>query len=99
MTLTGAQHLLMGPTLGALRDADADGLPSSTADADDLADSDDEDSVTFATGTFVTSATVNVPETPRAAPNSTPGSISTTANGAFDGPGEQIAASLDVDGR
>lgn len=89
----GAQHLLMGPTLGALRDADADGLPSSTADADDLADSDDEDGITFATGTFVTSATVNVQNAPSGA--KLDAWIDFNRDGAF-GPGEQIAASLDV---
>ena len=43
----GASHVLAGPTLGALRDAETDGVPSVAADGDDLAGSDDEDGVSF----------------------------------------------------
>ena len=43
----GARHLDTGPTLGASRDAEADGQPTATADGDDADGTDDEDGVTF----------------------------------------------------
>ena len=43
----GASHAAMGPTIGAFRDTEADGLPTVGADGDDVTDSDDEDGVWF----------------------------------------------------
>ena len=43
----GARHNAAGPTLGPLRDGDADGQPTAGADGDDNNGTDDEDGVTF----------------------------------------------------
>ena len=44
----GAYHVAVGPKLGAVRDTELDGQPSSLADGDDLAGvPDDEDGVTI----------------------------------------------------
>ena len=44
----GARHTATGPTLGANRDAEADGQPTANADGDDTTGTpDDEDGVTF----------------------------------------------------
>ncbi len=65
----GARHVAIGPQLGLLRDGETDGVPTSLADGDDLADSDDEDGVAFGelqigkTGTI----TVNVQNAPEGA--------------------------------
>ena len=59
----GARHVLAGPTLGSLRDLEADGQPTAAADGDDTDATDDEDGVTFGTirvGQLGASATVNV---------------------------------------
>ncbi len=90
----GARHMPIGPRLGTARDAEADGLPTGTADGDDLAATDDEDGVTFASTIFVTAATVNVQ-------NARDGAkldawIDFNGDGAFDGPGEKIANGLDM---
>ncbi len=59
----GARHrvdVLNNPVLGITVDDEADGLPSTTADGDDLADSDDEDGVTIPTLVPDTTITVTV---------------------------------------
>ncbi len=94
LTANGARHVATGPTLGAKRDAEADGLPTVSADGDDIATSDDEDGVTFASTTFVTSADVNVQNAPDGA--KLDGWVDFNGDGSFGGPGEQIFDSLDV---
>ena len=90
----GAYHAATGPTLGATRDAETDGLPTADASGDDNEGNADEDGVTFATTTFVAAVTVNVQ-------NAADGAkldawIDFDGDGSFDAEGEQIAASLDV---
>ena len=73
----GARHEATGPTLGALRDIDSDGVPSVAGNADDVTDLVDEDGVTFGAiqvGQASGSVTVNVQG---GAANSTPGLTST----------------------
>ncbi len=43
----GARHLPIGPRLGALRDVELNGLPSNSADGDDVSGIADEDGVQF----------------------------------------------------
>ncbi|MEM7394974.1 MAG: hypothetical protein AAF492_21795, partial [Verrucomicrobiota bacterium] len=43
----GARHVAIGPTLGTLRDSEADGQPDSTATGDDTNGTNDADGVTF----------------------------------------------------
>jgi hypothetical protein len=43
----GARHTVTGPLLGALRDAETDGLPQVAAFGDDNSNTDDEDGVVF----------------------------------------------------
>lgn len=60
---SGAQHEAVGPTLGATRDAEGDGLPGAGATGDDTGNTDDEDGVTLPSSLYVgqyASATVNV---------------------------------------
>ncbi|MDA1016047.1 MAG: GEVED domain-containing protein [Planctomycetota bacterium] len=53
----GGAHFLIGPTLGATRDAERDGVRSANADADDVTGSpDDEDGVSFVTASLIVSA-------------------------------------------
>jgi hypothetical protein len=58
----GAHHVATGPTLGAARDTESDGQPSSDAgqagsDGDDGTGSDDEDGIVFTTGSLQMSTT------------------------------------------
>ena len=57
---TGARHGATGPTLGATRDSETDGLPSAGADGDDLNTSDDEDGVSISTLVACEPATATV---------------------------------------
>jgi hypothetical protein len=57
---SAARHVIGGPRLGALVDADDDGQPSSAAAGDDLAGSDDEDGVTFLSTLLSRSGTGNI---------------------------------------
>ena len=92
-----AYHEAVGPTLGSTRDAESDGLPTTTADGDDADGTDDEDGVTFGTiqvGQLRATVTVNVQN------------VTTTAyldawidfdgDGSSGGAGEHIAASMSV---
>jgi hypothetical protein len=84
----GAQHEAIGPTLGALRDTEANGIHSSAADADGA----DEDGVTFGTirvGQLGASVTVNVQSAPSGA--KLDAWIDFDADGNWGGPLEQIA--------
>jgi hypothetical protein len=61
LAASGARHTGMGPTLGPVRDIEADGQPGATATGDDSTGSDDEDGVSIPSGLFVgTTASVTV---------------------------------------
>jgi hypothetical protein len=54
----GARHLPLGPQLGANRDTEPDGQPTTDADGDDTNGSpDDEDGISFFVGTLFTTTT------------------------------------------
>jgi hypothetical protein len=89
----GARHNDAGPTLGATRDVEADGIHSAAADADGA----DEDGVTFGTiqvGALDATLTVNVQNAPAGA--KLDGWIDFNVDGNWGSPGEQIFASVDV---
>ena len=89
----GARHLAAGPTLGATRDAEADGTHSANATSDGA----DDDGVTFGTiqiGALGTTATVNVAGAPSGA--KLDAWIDFNGDGNWGGAGEQIAASVSV---
>ena len=91
-TEDGAHHVATGLTLGTTRDIDAGGTPSPAADADGA----DEDGVTFGTvqiGALDAAGDRQCAGRRRA--SWTPGSTS-TGDGSWGGPGEQIVASRDV---
>ena len=93
----GARHEIAGPRLGALVDAEVEGLPSLLADGDDLADSDDEDGVTFGTiqvGQLDASVIVNVQNAPAGA--KLDAWIDFNGDGSWGGPFEHIADSVTV---
>lgn len=56
----GARHGTTGPTLGTLRDAENDGLPTAGATGDDANNTDDEDGVTTLNVTIGTNQTIQV---------------------------------------
>ncbi|MEE2707791.1 MAG: GEVED domain-containing protein, partial [Planctomycetota bacterium] len=88
----GPHHEATGPTLGGLRDTEADGQPSATAAADE-----DEDGVTFGTimvGALDAAATVNVKNAPGGA--KLDAWIDFNADGSWGGPFEQIANNVAV---
>ncbi len=92
----GARHYAVGPTLGATRDGQSDGLPTIAADGDDTDGDADEDGVTFGSirvGQLDATVTVNVQNAPSGA--KLDAWIDFDGNGTFD-PGEQIADNLDV---
>lgn len=63
LAANGAEHVAVGPTLGATRDSESNGVHSANADGDDAAGIDDEDGVTFGpmrVGALGATATVNV---------------------------------------
>jgi hypothetical protein len=85
---SGAQHEAVGPTLGALRDTEADGVPSAAADGDGA----DDDGVTFGNlraGQLGATVTVNVQSAPAGA--KLDAWIDFNGDGTWGGPGEQIA--------
>ena len=93
----GARHEAVGPTLGALRDTEGDGLPTVDASGDDTSGSADEDGVTFGTiqvGQLDATVTVNVQNAPSGA--KLDAWIDFNGDGSFGGAGEQIADTLDV---
>ncbi len=88
----GARHEAVGPTLGALRDAEADGLPTAGADG-----GADDDGVTFGTiqvGQLDATAMVNVQNAPSGA--KLDAWIDFNGDGSFGGMGEQIADTVAV---
>ncbi|MCH8923531.1 MAG: hypothetical protein IIA67_10345, partial [Planctomycetes bacterium] len=89
----GARHEAIGPMLGALRDEEADGQPTTAADGDGA----DEDGVMFGSirvGQLDASVTVNVQNAPNGA--KLDAWIDFNGDGSWGGPGEQIADTLDV---
>ena len=93
----GARHEAVGPTLGALRDAETDGLPTVDATGDDANGSADEDGVTFGeirVGQLDASVTVNVQNAPSGA--KLDAWIDFNGDGSFGGAGERIAHSVEV---
>ena len=85
----GARHGLSGPTLGALRDQEADGLPSANADGDDLDGIDDEDGVTLISapiGTALGGMTVNVQN----GPGQLDAWVDFNGDGSWSGPFEHV---------
>ena len=89
----GARHGASGPTLGASRDFEADGIHSLSGAAD--TDGSDEDGVTLSTmqvGSLGNSLTVNV----QGGPGKLEAWIDFNGDGSWGGPGEQIIASRDV---
>lgn len=88
----GARHLLVGPTLGANRDHEADGQPNLIATADDTNGVDDEDGVllpeTIVPG-LGTTATVEV-----SAAGKLDAWLDFNRDGDWSDSGEQIATSL-----
>jgi hypothetical protein len=93
LLVAGAQHEAVGPTLGALRDAELDGQPTAAADGDGA----DDDGVTFATlraGQLGAAIVVNVQNAPAGA--KLDAWIDFNGDGNWGGPGEQIFASRAV---
>ncbi len=89
----GAWHEDVGPTLGATRDAEADGLPSALADGDGA----DDDGVTFGAkyvGQVGAALIVNVQNAPVGA--QLDAWIDFNGDGSWGGLGEQIFASVGV---
>ena len=94
----GARHVAVGPTLGALRDTETDGQPTTSADGDDTTGTvDDEDGVTFGTiqvGQLDATVTVNVQNAPSGA--KLDAWIDFNGDGSWGGPFEQIADTVAV---
>ena len=89
----GAAHPGIGPTLGAVRDLEIDGVPSAAADADGA----DEDGVAFAAyrvGQFGAELTVDVGNAPGGA--LLDAWFDFNGDGSWGGAGERIAAGLAV---
>jgi hypothetical protein len=86
----GAEHIAIGPTLGASRDSEADGVHTVGASGDDTTGIDDEDGVTFGTiraGQLGATATVSV----QGGSAKLDAWIDFNRDGAWGGPDEQIA--------
>ncbi len=86
----GAEHVAVGPTLGATRDTEADGAHSTAANGDDNTGIDDEDGVIFGTiraGQLAATAIANV----RGGAARLDAWIDFNRDGSWGGPGEQIA--------
>jgi hypothetical protein len=95
----GAQHTATGPTLGANRDSEANGVHSVVASADDnTGRPDDEDSLTFVgfirVGQLNASINVDVQNAPSGA--RLDAWIDFDQDGSWGGPSERIATSLAV---
>ncbi|MEO0532094.1 MAG: FG-GAP-like repeat-containing protein, partial [Planctomycetota bacterium] len=93
----GARHAAVGPTLGATRDGDFDGVPSDLADADGA----DEDGILFVdpiqVGALGVTAFVDVFGTQGQA-TKLDAWIDFNGDGSFGGIGEQIFSSLELAG-
>ncbi len=97
LAVDGARHESTGPRLGAMRDAEADGLATVGADGDDTDGTADEDGVTFGSimvGQLDAAVTVNVQNAPSGA--KLDAWIDFNGDGSFGGAGERIADALPV---
>ena len=98
----GAEHTLIGPTLGANRDAELDGTHSANADADDTVGTpDDEDGVIVpvltASTTAATTASLDIDlQNAAATTNHLDAWIDFNADGDWDDSGEQIFTSYNL---
>lgn len=94
----GARHEAIGPTLGIVRDSEADGNHSANADADDIAGlPDDEEGVSFGSirvGQLGAAVMVHVANAPSGA--KLDAWIDFNGDGTWGGSQEQIASSLTV---
>jgi len=94
----GARHVAAGPTMGGVRDYEADGMHSPNADADDSTGAADEDGVTFVTpiivGQLDAGATVNVQNAPDGA--KLDAWIDFDGDGSWSGSTERIANGMSV---
>ena len=94
----GARHSPVGPTLGAERDAEKDGLPTADATGDDASDTgsaDDEDGVSFSpifVGQLDAEVTVNV----SGGTGRLDAWIDFNDDGTFDASNERIASGLSL---
>ena len=92
----GARHPNMGPRLGAARDVESDGAPTSAADGDDNRGTDDEDGVTLPAalriGHLGASVAVDVQSAPGGA--KLDAWFDLDGDGCWGGPDEQVAAGL-----
>ena len=89
----GAEHLATGPTLGSIRDVEADGTHSASADADGA----DEDGVSFGAiqvGALDAQVTVNVQNAPSGA--KLDGWIDFSGDGNWGGHSEHVLMNVDV---
>jgi hypothetical protein len=95
LSMGGAEHVAVGTMLGAGRDNETDGVPSTPADGDDATGIDDEDGVTFGavrTGALNATATVSV----AGGPANLDAWIDFNGDGSWGGSGEQIADNVTV---
>src|SRR6056297_3727288 len=91
----GARHDATGPSLGANRDGESDGIATLAADGDDLAGTADEDGVTFGTvqaGQASGTVTVNV----QGGTGKLDAWIDFSQDGNWGGPSDRIFAARDV---
>jgi hypothetical protein len=92
----GAEHVAIGPMLGADRDMEADGAHTTAADGDDITGSpDDEDGVAFGL-TRVGNVGATVTVTVSGGPAKLDAWIDFNRDGAWGGPLEQIADRVSV---
>ncbi len=93
----GARHQAAGPTLGATRDSELDGVPTPSASGDDTNAIADEDGVNFGTiqvGQLDASVIANVQNAPSGA--KLDAWIDFNGDGSFGGAGERMAAGVEV---
>ena len=88
---SGASHSVIGPFLGTLRDSEADGQASPSADGDDTDGTDDEDGVVFTTFNNTGSNSIDITIGGEEAAYRV--WIDFDASGTFEHPGELAASS------
>ncbi len=89
----GARHGLAGPSLGNIRDSEADGQPSALADGDDLSNVDDEEGVVLAPALACLGNSITVIASSTAALDAW---VDFNRDGDWQDAGEQIFTSLAV---
>lgn len=90
----GARHLIGGPRLGALVDAEPDGVPGPEADRDDSSGEDDEDGVEF--GSLFAGATATATINVTGADGRIDAWIDFNSDGDWIDPDEQIATDFGI---